>query len=339
MIDLELFWFILIGVLLAGYAFLDGFDLGVGIVFFTAREDRERRLFLNAIGPIWDGNEVWLVTFGGALFAAFPDVYATSFSAFYLPFMLLLVCLIFRAVSMEFRSKVASSRWRAFWDFAFWASCTAASFLFGVAVGNSMVGLPIGADREYAGELGHLLTFYPLLVGALVVALFALHGSLYLYLKTEGELQQRLRPVMWRTFGLFLALYLVATIVTLVTIPHAVAPFRQPGPAWFAVLASVLALANIPRCLVFNRPGQAFVSSGATIVSLTALFGAALYPNMLVSSLSPDYNLTIYNSASSHATLQLMQWIALLGLPFVLSYSVVVYWIFRGKVRLDETSY
>jgi cytochrome d ubiquinol oxidase subunit II len=337
--DLQVFWFVLIGVLLAGYAFLDGFDLGVGIVFYAARTDKERRLFMNSIGPIWDGNEVWLVTFGGALFAAFPDVYATSFSAFYLPFMLLLVCLIFRAVSMEFRSKVTSPSWRRAWDFAFFASCAAASFLFGVAVGNSMVGLPIGADQEYRGHVGHLLTFYPILVGCLVVALFALHGSVYLFLKTEGDLQSRLRPLMWKCFGVFLVLYLMATIVTLVTIPHAVAPFRQLGPAWLAVLVSILALGNIPRSLYLNRPGEAFLSSGATILSLTALFGAALYPNMLVSSLDPAYNLTIYNSCSSQETLKLMRTIAFLGLPFVLSYSAAVYWVFRGKVKLDDLSY
>lgn len=337
--DLEIFWFILIGILLAGYAFLDGFDLGVGIVFYAAHTDRERRVFMNSIGPIWDGNEVWLVTFGGALFAAFPNVYATSFSAFYLPFMLLLVCLIFRAVSMEFRSKVTSPSWRKAWDFAFFASCTVASFLFGVAVGNSMVGLPIGASGEFQGNLGHLLSFYPLLVGCLVVALFALHGSVYLFLKTEGDLQQRLRPLMWKSFGIFLVLYLMATIVTLVTIPQAVAPFRQLGPAWIAVFVSILALGNIPRALYLNRPGQAFLSSGATILSLTALFGAALFPNMMVSSISPEYNLTIYNSASSQATLTLMRNIAFLGLPFVLSYSAAVYWVFRGKVRLDDMSY
>lgn len=337
--ELEVFWFCLIGILLAGYAFLDGFDLGVGIVFYSAKTDEERRLYMNSIGPIWDGNEVWLVTFGGALFAAFPEVYATAFSAFYLPFMLLLASLIFRAVSMEFRSKVTSVLWRKMWDFAFFASCTTASFLFGVAVGNAMVGLPIGADFEYAGTLGHLLSLYPLLVGALVVALFALHGSVYLFLKTEGELQARLRPLMWKAFGIFLVLYLTATIVTLVTIPHAVEPLSQPGPAWIAVVVSILALANIPRALYLDRPGQAFLSSGATILSLTALFGAALYPNMMVSSLSPEFNLTIYNSASSASTLRIMQLIAFLGLPFVISYSAVVYWVFRGKVKLDDTSY
>lgn len=337
--DLHVFWFLLIGVLLAGYAFLDGFDLGVGIVYYTAKTDEERRLFLNSIGPIWDGNEVWLVTFGGALFAAFPEVYATSFSAFYLPFMLLLVALVFRAVSLEFRSKAKSPKWRAAWDFCFFASCTLVAFLFGVAVGNSMVGLPIDSQREFVGRFHHLLGFYPLLVGVLVVALFALHGSVYLFMKTEADLQMRLRPLMWKCFGSFLVTYLFATVVTLVTIPKAVEPFRTPGPAWAVVLISILALCNIPRALYQEAPGQAFLSSGTIIVSLTTLFGIALFPNMLVSSIDPANNLTIYNSASSESTLRLMRTIAFLGLPFVFSYSAVVYWIFRGKVKLDETSY
>lgn len=337
--DLHLFWFILIGILLAGYAFLDGFDLGVGIVYYTAKTDRERRLFMNSIGPIWDGNEVWLVTFGGALFAAFPEVYATSFSAFYLPFMLLLVGLVFRAVSLEFRSKVKTDGWRRTWDFSFFASSTTISFLFGLAVGNSMVGLPIDDTREFVGNLPDLLGFYPLLVGCLVVSLFALHGSVYLFLKTEHDLQARLKPLMWKCFGVFLVLYLFATVMTLVTLPHAVAHLRDPGPAWLVVLVSILALANVPRALYNERPGQAFLSSGAIIVSLTTLFGIALFPNMMVSSLDPAYNLTIYNSASSESTLKLMRTIAFLGLPFVLGYSTVVFWIFRGKVKLDETSY
>ncbi len=337
--ELEIFWFILIGVLLAGYAFLDGFDLGVGILFYTARTSEERRIYMNSIGPIWDGNEVWLVTFGGALFAAFPEVYATAFSAFYIPFKLLLLALIFRAVSLEFRSKVSHPKWTRFWDFAFFSSCLAASFLFGLAVGNSMVGLPIGADREYQGNLGHLLSLYPILVGLLVVTVFALHGSVYLFLKTEGELQSRLRPVMWVCFWAFLLMYLVCTATTFATVPHAVEPLSKPGLSWVAALISILGLLNVPRCLKHGREGQAFLSSGAVIISLTALFGATLFPNMLVSSLDPAFNLTIYNSASSQSTLRLMQIIAFLGLPFVLSYSAVVYWIFRGKVQLDESSY
>ena len=337
--DLQIFWFVVIGVLLAGYAILDGFDLGVGIVHFSARSDEERRLYMNAIGPLWDGNEVWLVTFGGALFAAFPEAYATAFSAYYLPLMALLCALIFRAVSMEFRSKSPARWWRACWDFSFCARGVSGSCLFGVAVGSSMLGLPIGADHEFAGHLGDIVAFYPALVGALVVALFAMHGSIYLYLKTDGPVQDRLQGLMWKTFGLFLVLYLATTIYTLVEIPVAVKNFRIYKVAWVAVVLNILAIANIPRAIYLGRPMYAFFSSACTIAALTFLFGAALYPNMMVSSLDPAYSLTIYNACSSDATLRLMRIIAFLGMPFVLTYTGVVYWVFRGKVKLNSTSY
>jgi len=337
--DLPTFWFCIVGLLLTGYAILDGFDLGVGIVHLTARTDTERRLYLNAIGPLWDGNEVWLVTFGGALFAAFPEAYATAFSGFYIPFMMLLCALIFRAVSMEFRSKQPHFWWRQFWDISFCLACVAASFLFGMAVGNTMEGLPIGADKEFSGGFADLLGPFPLLVGTLCVGLFAMHGTLYLYLKTEGELQKRLHGQMWSTFGIFLVLYLLTTIYTLIQLPHAVANFRA-NPLWsVAIVLNVLAVANIPRAIYMGRPFPAFLSSCANIAALTFLFGAAMFPNLLVSTTSPSYSLTIYNSCSSNTTLGLMRWIAFLGMPFVLSYTAVVYWVFRGKVKLEKTSY
>ena len=172
--DLHGVWFFILGVLLAGYAVLDGFDLGVGILHWLARTDRDRRLFINAIGPIWDGNEVWLITFGGALFAAFPAAYATIFSGFYTPFMALLFALIFRAVSIEFRSKMSSPRWRRAWDASFCASSLVASFLFGVAVGNSMIGIPLNERGAFTGSLTDLLNPYALMAGLTVVAMFAI---------------------------------------------------------------------------------------------------------------------------------------------------------------------
>ena len=244
--DLHLFWFVLLGALLTGYAILDGFDLGVGIVHLAARGDDERRVLMNAIGPLWDGNEVWLVTFGGALFAAFPRAYAAVFSAFYLPFMLLLFALIFRAVSMEFRSKHDGAAWRRFWDVAFSAASTTATFLMGVAVGDSMLGIPIGRDGDYTGGIAELLRPYALLVGVLAVATFAMHGSIYLHLKTEGELQQRIHGWMWRTFGFFLVAYMLVTVVTLVTVPGATRNFTHVPWAWVVVLLNILAVANIP---------------------------------------------------------------------------------------------
>lgn len=337
--DLNIFWFVLMGVLLMGYAILDGFDLGVGILHLFVKKDEERRILMNSIGPLWDGNEVWLVTFGGAMFAAFPHVYATAFSGFYLPFIFLLFALIFRAVSMEFRSKQENPKWRKGWDVSFTVASTLASFLFGVAVGNVMIGLPIGADMNFQGNVLDLLGPYPLLIGVFAVATFAMHGSIYLYLKTEGELQKRIHRWMWNTFGIFLVLYIFSTMATLVSLPSAVTNFRDVPWAWVVVVLNVLAIANIPRAIYVGRPGYAFLSSTATIAALTFLFGFALFPNMIVSSIDPAYNLTIYNAASSQKTLGIMRWMAILGMPFVLSYTIAIYWIFRGKTTLGKFSY
>lgn len=337
--DLNLIWFCLLGFLLVGYAVLDGFDLGVGILYLGVRTDHDRRILLNSIGPLWDGNEVWLVTLGGATFAAFPDAYATVFSAFYLAFMALLAALIFRGVSIEFRGKSHHPLWRAVWDHAFSASSTLATFLYGVAVGNCMLGLPIGADKEFAGTVLDLLHPYPIVTGLFAVATFAMHGSIFLYLKTEGDLQARVHNWMWTTFGLFLVMYLVSTIMTLFQVPAATKNFADHPWMWLVVLLNILAIANIPRAIMLNRPLYAFLSSGATIAAFTFLFGVALFPNMIASTLGPEHNLTIYNSASSQKTLGIMLWVAALGMPFVISYTIVVYWIFRGKVRLGKTSY
>ncbi len=337
--DLNLLWFALLGVLLTGYAILDGFDLGVGILHLGAKTDTERRVVMNSIGPLWDGNEVWLVTFGGALFAAFPHAYATAFSGFYLPFMLLLCALIFRAVSMEFRSKQEATGWRRFWDVAFCAASTVATLLFGVAVGNSMIGIPVGPDMEFTGGLLDLLSPYALLVGVLAVSLFAMHGTMYLYLKTTGEFQKRIGHWRWSSFGIFLVLYLFTTIVTLAEVPHATRNFEEVPWAWGVVLLSILAVANIPRAIYFGKPLAAFVSTSATIAALVFLFGVALYPNMITSSLDPAWSLTITNAASSQKTLGIMAIIAALGMPFVIAYTAIIYWTFRGKVEIGKFSY
>jgi cytochrome bd ubiquinol oxidase subunit II len=338
-VDLHVFWFGLLGVLLTGYAILDGFDLGVGMLHLCAKTDTERRIFMNSIGPLWDGNEVWLVTFGGALFAAFPNAYATAFSAFYLPFMLLLFALIFRAVSIEFRSKRPSAYWRKGWDISFFAASGLATFLFGVAVGNSMIGLPIGSDMEFQGNFLDLLPPYALLVGVLAVATFLMHGSVFLYLKTDGELQARVRRWMWLTFWVFLGVFLLATAATFVAVPHAASNFRRLPWAWIAVVLNILAIANIPRAIHQGRPISAFASTSATIAALTFLFGMALFPNLIYSSLNPEWSLTIYNAASSQKTLSIMRTVAFIGMPFVLTYTVVIYWTFRGKVGLGKHSY
>ena len=338
---LQLLWYILLGLLLAGYAILDGFDLGVGILHPLARNDRERRILMNSIGPLWDGNEVWLVVFGGALFAAFPAAYAAAFSGLYLAFMLILFCLIFRGVSMEFRSKHPGTAWRRTWDFAFWASSSSAAFLFGVAVGNCMRGLPLAPDGDFAAPLRvfDLFHVYPVCVGLFAVAAFALHGSIYLLMKTEDDLHRRVVRWTWTAFAAFLALYLLVTTMTILTIPRATANFQTHPWAWIIVLLNMLAIANIPRSIYLRHPLWAFVSSGATIAAFTFLFGMTLFPNLIVSSLNPGDSLTIAKAASTEKTLGIMAIIAALGIPFVLAYTAVVYWVFRGKVVLHDESY
>lgn len=339
--SLQMLWFVLLGVLLAGYAILDGFDLGVGILHPLARDDRERRVFMNSIGPLWDGNEVWLVVFGGALFAAFPRAYAAAFSGMYIAFMLLLFCLIFRGVSMEFRSKQPGKWWRRCWDLAFCASSTQATFLFGLMVGHCMHGLPLGSDGDFvrAMRLRDLLHPYAVAVGVFAVAAFAMHGAIYLHLKTEGDLQRRTVRWMWTTFGLFLTMYMLVTIFTLVAIPRAAANFHAHPWTWSIIGLNVLAIANIPRSIYLERPGRAFASSAAVIAAFTFLFGMALFPNLILSSLGAENDLSLARAASTDKTLGIMAIVAALGLPFVLAYTAVIYWVFRGKVRLHEESY
>ncbi len=337
--DLNQIWFLLIGILLMGYAILDGFDLGVGILHLFSRGDLERRTLMNSIGPVWDGNEVWLVTAGGALFAAFPHAYATSFSGLYLAFMLVLMALIFRAVALEFRSKEPMRWWRSMWDAAFSAASFLASLLFGVAVGNLILGIPVGADMEYQGGFFNLLHPYALLVGVFNVSLFALHGSIYLYMKTEGELQQKIRGWIWKIFPVFATLFVIATLATLVRVPTMMLNLKQFPFMWVIAALNVLAIANIPRALYLGLPFRAFVSSACSIAALIALFGMGIYPNLIVSSLDPAWNLTLYNAASSQKTLKIMLIIAIIGMPFVIAYTASIYWIFRGKVKLDRFSY
>lgn len=338
--DLNTVWFFIIGVLLTGYAVLDGFDLGVGILHLFTRTDENRRVLLNAIGPVWDGNEVWLVTAGGALFAAFPNAYATAFSGYYLAFIILLAALIFRAVAIEFRSKEAWPWWRNMWDIAFCAGSLLASFLFGLALGNVVNGLPIQSNTEFTGS--SILQFirpYPVVVGLFVVSLFTLHGAIYLHTKTEGTFQETIRFWIMRAFGLFLVMYMLTTIMTLVTQPHMIHNFETYPWVWSVVVLTVLAIANIPRSLHIGQEFRVLLTSAAVITGTLFLFGIGLFPNLLPSALNPAWSLNIYNAASSPKTLGIMLIIALLGMPFVLGYTASIYWIFRGKVKMDKFSY
>lgn len=337
--DLHLIWFVLLGVLLAGYAVLDGFDLGVGTLHLLARGDAERRAFVSTIGPVWDGNEVWLVTFGGALFAAFPEAYATIFSGFYWVFMLVLLALIARAVSLDFRSKIHSAAWRQTWDVVFCVSSTAATLLFGVGVGNAMVGVPLDSRGIYTGGFFHLLRPYPLTVGLLAVAMFVMHGAIFLQLKTTGELRERTHRWTRPAYIAFLLMYLVVTVATWLWIPRAIAPFQSNPWAWLVVAVNLVAVLSIPITLSRHRAGWAFIASCLTIVAFVLLLGLTLFPNLVTSDPHAEHSLTIYNAASSPKTLGLMLVVAAIGMPFVVTYTTIIYWVFRHRVPTGEAVY
>lgn len=338
-LDLATWWFVIVGILFAGYAVLDGFDLGAGAMhpFLGSREDRRKAL--NAIGPVWDGNQVWLIIGGGALFAGFPAVYATLFSAFYLPLILFLMSLIFRAISIEFRGKEPYRWWQNAWDVSYSASSILASFLLGVVLGNVILGLPIGADGEPVPGILQYLNPYALLVGASTTALFTLHGGLYLALKVEGELKLRLRILVQRATVVFVLLYFVLTNSTLLFVPQ-LADALKTQPWLFALpMLGLLAVANVTRCVARKKDVQAFVSSGLIPVFLMALVAVELYPNILHSTLPGGMDLTVSNSAAGDKTLGIMLCFAAVGTPLILTYTFFSFWVFRGKVKIDDQSY
>jgi cytochrome d ubiquinol oxidase subunit II len=337
--DLNTVWFVLIGVLIAGYAVLDGFDLGVGVLHLFARAEDERRRHIAAIGPVWDGNEVWLLTGGGALFAAFPLVYATVFSGFYLALMLLLVALIARAVALEFRGAVGAPGWRRAWDWAFGLGSLVPALLFGVAVGNVLRGVELEAGARYTGTFLGLLNPYSLLVGLVSLALFVLHGALYLRLKTEGALADRLARWVMPLWVAFVVLYAAATVASVATAPHLFTVL--PGRPLFWVFMAVLvgALAAIPLLNRAGRSRAAFLASAAMIVAMIGEGAVSLYPRLVPSRLGLDHSLTIYNASSTPRTLGVMLVIALIGMPLVIAYTAIIYRIFRGKVGGGEGHY
>jgi cytochrome bd ubiquinol oxidase subunit II len=338
-LDLNTIWFVLVGVLFTGYAMLDGFDLGIGALHLFAKKDEDRRVLLNSIGPVWDGNEVWLVTGGGALFAAFPNVYATAFSGFYLALYLLLAALIFRAVAIEFRSKRPEKWWRQTWDISFSAGSILSALLIGTAIGNLAWGVPIDANGEFAGTFLGLLTPYPLLIGVTTVALFMMHGAIYGALKTEGALHDQLRRWAMNSIIFFVICAVTTTMATLLYATHIAARVHDNPWLFTIVIANMLAIANIPREFHRGNDWLAFLSSCAAIISLMALFAIDAFPNLIYSLPHPENSLNIYNAASSPKTLGIMLVIACIGVPVVLAYTVCIYWIFRGKVKMDRMSY
>lgn len=336
---LNVIWYGLVGALLAGYAVLDGFDLGVGALHLLGRSDEDRRVFLNAIGPFWDGNQVWLVTGGGALFAAFPEAYATAFSGFYMAFILLLFTLIFRGVSIHVRSLRPGARWRSAWDAAFFGSSLLASFLIGVAMGNIARGVPIMPDFGYRGSLAQQLNPYAVMTGVTVVALFMMHGAIYLLMKTEGALNERVRGWVRPTIIFFMLMYGLQTLATLLYVPRLAEPFRTQPWLFVVPVASILAIANIPREVHRGREMAAFLSSSAAIVLLLVLLGLGMFPDLIHGNGPSGTSLTCWNAASSPLTLRTMLILAGVGMPLVVGYTIHIYRVFRGKVKLDAMSY
>lgn len=332
-------WYLLVGILFTGYAMLDGFDLGVGALHLFVKNDHDRRIFLNAIGPVWDGNEVWLVVGGGALFAAFPGAYATVFSGFYMPFMLLLVSLIFRAVAIEFRSKEPGIIWRQTWDILFSLGSIFSSFIIGVALGNMTRGIPLDVNGEYTGTLWTLFNPYSIFLGVTVVVLFAMHGAIYLTMKTEEALQAQVKRWVPKLILLFVSCYFIFNFSTLFASPH-LAKLVFSRPIIFVVLAlDMLVLLNVWLLIKAGKEFAAFLSSCLMMALLMMTFGISYYPNMVLSFPNPENSLTIYNCASTNKTLGILSLIVVIGVPMVVTYTTSIYWIFRGKTKLTETSY
>jgi len=337
---LVLIWYFVICASVVFYTILDGFDLGVGMLQLFGRSDTERRIFLNSIGPVWDGNEVWLVIIGGATFAGFPIAYATICSVFYIPIMILLMGIIFRAVAIEFRSKVESPVWRQVWDVIFCVSSYVMTFLFGVLLANLVQGVRLGPEGEFLGTFWDFFTPYSILVGITGIFLFIMHGTIYLFMKTEGDLHERLRGWVPHSIAYFCIFYFLTTAATLIYMPHMGDALRDNPWLFLIALVALLVIANIPREIFRGNDWYAFLSSCLSITLLLALYAIGTFPNLLRSSLDPaKHSMTIYDAAASDGTLKIILTIAIIGVPLVIAYGFWIYRIFRGKVTLHDASY
>lgn len=328
---LETLWFILIAVLFIGFFFLEGFDFGVGMLTpFLGKTDNERRVIINSIGPFWDGNEVWLITAGGAMFAAFPNWYATLFSGFYMALFLMLLALIGRGVAFEFRSKLDKPRWRSTWDWIICVGSMLPALLWGVALGNLMRGVPIDENMNYVGGFWDLISIYTVASGISMVLLFLLHGALFLSLKTEGTVREKARKFAKRIGPWTSAVLLFFVVLSY----YETDLFASQGinPGTIPLLAGG-ALLSVHFFMKAGRDGWAFVMTGLVIALSTITVFMYMYPNVMISSLNPAWNLTVENAASNAYTLKVMTIVALTMVPIVLAYQAWTYWVFRKRVK------
>jgi cytochrome d ubiquinol oxidase subunit II len=337
---LQILWYFVFLIVWMGYAVLDGFDLGTGALHLFARKDIDRRIFLNAIGPVWDGNEVWLVILMGALFAGFPYAYATLLSAYYVPIMVLIAGLILRAVAIEFRSKRASPLWRSWWDLVFSLGSIVITLGLGIVLGNLIEGINLDEAHVFHGSFKDFLSPYSLLVAVMLLSNFMMHGAIFLLMKTEGELHTRLRSWALRAMIFFVIMYVITTVTTLLYQPHMIQPFRDHPWIFLIAVANGLAIANIVRQIRRRNDGWAFISSCAAMMLLVILFAIGTYPTLVRAKNHPlELSLTIFNASASLKTLQVLLIIVAIGIPLALAYIVSVYYVFRGKVKIDPHSY
>ncbi|WP_238917633.1 cytochrome d ubiquinol oxidase subunit II [Clostridium sp. YIM B02555] len=333
--DLGIIWFILIGVLFTGFFFLEGFDFGVGILLLLiGKDDTERRIIINTIGPVWDGNEVWLITAGGAIFAAFPNWYATMFSGFYLALLVVLVALILRGVSFEFRSKNESQQWRDGWDKVIFTTSLLLAILFGVALSNFIKGVPIDQTMNYVGGFFDLISIYTLVAGITTLLVFTFHGAVFLALKADKPIAEKAEKIA-KPIGI--GAIIVSALLILLS-------FLQTDlfNSKLSLVAAVIAFISLIVSWYLLGVGKAkiaMITNGLSIgLGVAALF-AGLFPRVMVSSIKPEYNLTIANASSSMNTLTLMTKVAIIFVPIVLAYQIWTYWIFRKRVTAKDLEY
>lgn len=333
---LNTIWFLLIAILFIGYFILEGFDLGVGILLpFMGKDDIERRMVINSIGPHWDGNEVWLITAGGAIFAAFPHWYATLFSGFYLAFFFMLIALIVRGVAFEFRSKDDNPRWRVLWDWAIFFGSLIPSILWGVAFSNFIRGVPISENFQFVGNFWSLINGYSIIGGLVTLTGFIMQGAIFLSLKMDPQLSQRANhfarkiwlPNLIVVVAFVVATYFFTDILQVLGV--------NPG---FVPVAAILSLLAVGWLVSNNYHGWAFILNSLVILFSASTIFLILYPRVLVSSIDPAYSLTIFNSASSPYTLQVMSIIALIFVPIVIGYQIWSYWVFRKRIMRDVST-
>ena len=339
-IDYPTLWFLVVGLLFSGYAILEGFDYGAGMWHLFFRKDLSRRVAINAIGPLWDANQVWFIIGAGALFAGFPVMYATMLSSMYIPFMVFLMLLILRSSAIKFRSAEEMSWWRKMWDYIYFISNLLISFLLGVVLANILQGIEIGENYAYKG--GVLLSFlnpYAVLVGLTTVSIFMTQGAIFLLLKTEGRLYTRLTFLLKRGMIFFILSFAATSLYTLAYLPGVTDKFKEYPISFVVPVLAFLAVANVPRLASKKKYAQALVFSSLTMAFLLMLVAIQLYPVLLPSTIDPAYSVTIYNAASSMKSLGIMLTIVLIGSPLLAGYFLFLYKTFHGKVKLDDTSY